>query len=189
MIIKLLFILIIIFLIKLFIIRFDYHDYYIVTCTILLILFGYLFLIYNNIIFSLIIVFISLSIIIYSYFFNNSNNTSIVFINGNIMFKNIKRLNYSVIDLFKELRKNNISIIDKDICGIIENNKLFFYLKENVSNKPVPIIINGVICINELKMIGKDSFWINKYIDKKNILLKDIFYSFYYNNKIYIIKK
>ena len=96
---------------------------------------------------------------------------------------------YSITSLYSDLKKNNISFLNRDICAILNNKKLVFYTKEEVVGKPRTIIIDGKICFNELYMIGKGVKWLNRMIINNDTDIKDIFYSFYYNNKLYIIKK
>ena len=101
------------------------------------------------------------------------------------MYKN----NYSIYSLFKDIKKNNLSFIDDRLCAILENNKLVFYSKDDMVNKPISIIINGNICYKELSLIGKNKRWLRKRVEENNHIIEEIFYSFYYNNKLYIIKK
>ena len=189
MIIKLLFIIFIIFIIKLFVIRFDYKDYFNITVSILFSFFSYLYIMNNNILFLFVIIILSISIILYSLYKQDSNDSSIVFINGNINFKNMIKNNYSLLNLVKDLKRNNMLFINSDTCGVLIDKKLIFYSKNDIYNRPVSLIINGKIFYKELLLIGKSKKWIEKKVRNSNYLLSDIFYAFYYKNKLYIIKK
>lgn len=189
MIIKLIFILFIIFIIKLFIIRFDYHDYFIVLLSIFFCLFSIIYITSNDLKIVLLLFIISLSIIIYSYLRTDSSDSSIVIINGNINFKNMFRNNYSIKSLFNDIKMKKLAYFDQDICGIINNNKLEIYSKNINIDKPITLIINGNICYKELYIIGKNKRWLLNSVENNKSNLEDIFYSFYYDNRLYIIKK
>lgn len=187
MIIKLLFICIILFILKLFIIKFNIYDYFNVTLSFLLILFSYLYIIYGSIKLILIIFFIAIILVIYSYNKLDSNDSSVIILNGNINIKNMIKNKYSLLKLFNDLKKDNILSLNKNICAVLVNNKLMFYYKNKINNRVVSIIINGNICYKELEVIGKDYNWLSRLLDKTK--LDSIIYSFYFNNILYIIKK
>ena len=62
----------------------------------------------------------------------------------------------------------------------------FFKMK---SPYPVALILDGNLQTNVLKHIRKTKDWVESELAKKNLSVKDIFYAFYKNKKIYIIKK
>ena len=53
----------------------------------------------------------------------------------------------------------------------------------------MPLILDGCIQNSSLKHIKKTEDWLNEELSNKNLSSKDIFYAFYKNKKIYIIKK
>ena len=53
----------------------------------------------------------------------------------------------------------------------------------------IPINSNGLIDIDALKNIKKSESWIKNALENEDILLSEIFYAFYKNKKLYIIKK
>ncbi len=185
MIIRLLFVLFIVFITKIFIARFDFNDYFNITVSFLFILFNYIFIIYGSKRVVLLILLIALFLIIYSYNKLDSSNSSIVIINGKINFRNMIKNKYSILQLLKDLKNNKI-ILNNKVCGIIVNNKIELYYKEYI-NRPISLIINGSICYKELELIGKDENWLNKKIS--NIDINSIIYSFYIGKVLYIIKK
>ena len=189
MLFKVLLIILITFVIKLFVIRFDFRDYFNITISFIYILFSYLYIMNKNILFFLIIIILSISLILYSYYKQENNDYSVLFINGSINFKNMLKNNYSLLNLVKDLKNNKISFINSDTCGVLIDNKLVFYSKDNICNKPVSVIVNGNIDYKELYIIGKSKKWIEEKINEKKYKLEDIFYAFYYNERLYIIKK
>lgn len=187
MILKLFLILILLFIVKLFINNFNYKDYYFSSLSILILLFSYMFVMNDNTIFFIIDIILSLILVIYSYFYINSNDNSIIFINGNILFKSLLKNKYSINSLLSDLKKKNISYINNDICGILQDKKLVVYSKDILFDEPISLIVNGKINLKGLNQINKDERWLYNKINSIDIL--NIFYSFYYNHKIYIIKK
>ena len=118
---------------------------------------------------------------------------SIIINHGIINYKEMVKQRYSIDDLLLSLRQNSIkSIEDVEYAFLESNGKLsvfkYNFFKTN-SNYPAPIIIEGVIQDKTLKDIKKTKTWINLYLRKQQINLQDIFYAFYKNKKIYIIKK
>ena len=53
----------------------------------------------------------------------------------------------------------------------------------------MPLIVDGSIQSKALKYIHKTSGWLELELKKKNLDVKNVFYAFYKNNKIYIVKK
>ena len=56
-------------------------------------------------------------------------------------------------------------------------------------NGPYAIIYEGKIDYQALKEINKNQDWLLEILESKNLKLKNIYYSFYDNNKIYFIQK
>ena len=188
-IIKLIFIMIILFITKLFIIKYDYHDYFTILLSFIFSFFSVIYITSNDIKIVVVLLVISISMIIYSYLRLDSSDSSIIIINGNINFKNMFKNNYSLSELFKDIKKRKLAYFDKDICAIINNNKLDIYSKSINIDKPISLIINGNICLKELYLIGKNKSWLLNRVEKNNSNIEDVFYSFYYENRLYIIKK
>ena len=59
----------------------------------------------------------------------------------------------------------------------------------NIQEKAIPIILDGIIDFNVLNEIKKDYNWIIKILKEKNIELEEVFYAFYTNKKVFVIKK
>ena len=52
----------------------------------------------------------------------------------------------------------------------------------------MPIILDGKIQVDTLKNINKDKKFISNILKEKKLHLEDIFYAFYKNKNIFIIK-
>ena len=65
-----------------------------------------------------------------------------------------------------------------------------FFTKNGIryGDFPLPLILDGEIQELTLKEINKNKKWVFKTLDNKKIKLEDIFYGFYHNDKIFIIK-
>ena len=117
---------------------------------------------------------------------------SVIIKNGIINYNEMVKSRYSLDDLLVQLRQKGIKSIDEIEYAILEHNgslSIFKYNKfKTKSNYPMPLIIDGKIQYNTLKDINKTSYWLIKEISKKNLKLKSIFYAFYKNKSIYIVK-
>ena len=113
---------------------------------------------------------------------------TVIIKNGKLNFKEMSKLRYSLDDLLTQLRLQGIKSIDKVKYAILENNgNLSVFNKDN--DYPLPLILDGIIDYYVLKDIKKDYKWIMNLLNKKNILLEDVFYAFYTNKKLFIIEK
>ena len=111
---------------------------------------------------------------------------------GKINYKEMKNQRYSLDDLLLELRNKEIKDINDVEYAILENNgnlNIFKYEVIHDNYYPFPLVIDGVIQYDTLDNIGKSDEWLIKYLNKKKVFLDEIFYSFYKNNKIYIISR
>ena len=127
--------------------------------------------------------------------FNNlmSGKPSLLIVNGKIKYKELIKNRYSLDDILLELRQRSIkSISDVEYAILEPNGKLSIFKYNKLKTKsdfPMPLIIDTEIQEETLKYLNKDKEWLINKIHSKGILLNDVFYSFYKNNKIYIINK
>lgn len=122
-----------------------------------------------------------------------SGKPSLLIVNGKIKFKELIKNRYSLDDILLELRQNGIKSLSDVEYAILEPNGKLSVFKYNIlktkSDFPLALIIDTVIQDDTLKYLKKDKEWLINKLHSKNILLNDVFYSFYKNNKIYIINK
>ena len=116
---------------------------------------------------------------------------SLIVYDGKINYKEMVKQRYSLDDLLLNLREKEIRSIDEVEYAFLESNgklTVFKYgLFKTRKGYPMPIIVDGQIQYKTLNMLKKDYYWIlNKLQD---LDIKNIFYAFYKNKKIYIIKK
>ena len=118
---------------------------------------------------------------------------SIIINHGIINYKEMIKQRYSLDDLLISLRNNEIKSLEDVEYAFLETNGKLSIFKYNIlklnSDYPIALIIDGVVQDKTLKEIHKSKLWLNIYLKKQNLLLKDIFYAFYKNKKIYLIRK
>ncbi len=116
---------------------------------------------------------------------------SIIINKGIINFKEMVKQRYNLDDLLIQLREEHIRTIEEVDYAILESSgKLSVFKKKNymIGDYPLPLIIDGKVENDTLNNINKSKRWLDKKIKEKNTELKDIFYAFYKNKDLYIIK-
>ena len=113
---------------------------------------------------------------------------SVIINNGKIKIKKMVKQRYNLDDLLTQLREENFKSISEVDYAILETSgKLSVFKKEN-SKKitfPLPLIVEGKIEYDNLKLLNKDTNWL---INNIKTDISNIFYGFYKENSIYIIK-
>ena len=113
---------------------------------------------------------------------------------GKINYNEMIRQKYNLDDLLVQLREKGYRNIEDIEYAVLENNgtlSVFEYDKKSIVKKsplPMPIILDGKIQYDTLREINKDDSFVYKLLDKKKCDLKDIFYAFYKDSSLYIIK-
>ena len=119
-------------------------------------------------------------------------NPSIIIKNGKLNYKEMIKQKYNLDDLLTQLREKGYKSIEEVEYAILENNgKLSIFSYNKMKKKtpmPMPIILDGKIEKDVIHEIGKDEDYIIKLLANKNTLLKDVFYAFYKNKEIFVIK-
>lgn len=120
-------------------------------------------------------------------------NPSIMIQNGKVNYKEMMKQKYNLDDLLIQLRDKGYRSIEEIEYAILENSgtlSVFPYPKDKKKTPlPLPIILDSHIQEETLKRLNKDIPWIHCILKKKNIKLEDVFYAFYKDNNIFIIKK
>lgn len=113
---------------------------------------------------------------------------SVIINNGKIMIKEMIKQRYNLDDLLTQLREQNFKSVSEVDYAILETSgKLSVFKKEKTSKKtfPLPVIIEGKPEYDTLKLLNKDVSWL---LDNLNTDISEVFYGFYKDNSIYIIK-
>lgn len=118
-------------------------------------------------------------------------NPSVIINRGKINFKEMVKQRYNIGDLLTELRNKGIKSIEQVSYAVLETNgnlSVFTKEKNDCGSFPLPVILNGELQKDTLKEISKDSTWILKALKKENVTIKDVFYGFYHEDRLFIIK-
>lgn len=113
---------------------------------------------------------------------------------GKINYNEMIKQKYNLDDLLVQLREKGYRNIEDIEYAILENNgtlSVFEYAKKGITKKsplPMPIVLDGKIQYETLKEMKKDDNFIYKMLEHKKIELKDIFYAFYKDKSIFVIK-
>ncbi len=116
---------------------------------------------------------------------------SVIIANGKLNFKEMRNQKYNLNDLLLQLRDKGIRTIEEVDFAVLETNgKLSVFKKQDNDNNifPLPLILDGVIEEDNLKYINKNRKWIKNILNNKKVDIEDVFYAFYKDNEIYIIK-
>lgn len=113
---------------------------------------------------------------------------SVIITNGKINIREMLKQRYNLDDLLTQLREQSIKSISEVDYAILETSGRLSVFKKDTSKKvvfPLPIIIEGKIEYDSLALLNKDINWLR---DHLSVDIEDVFYGFYKNNSIYIIK-
>ena len=119
-------------------------------------------------------------------------NISIIINKGIIDLEEMEKQRYNLEDLLVELRSKGIKSIEEVDYAILETNgklSIFKVSDDKTRTYPLPVIVDGVIQEDTLIQIGKSTKWLKNELEKDNMQIDDIFYAFYKNNNLFLIKK
>lgn len=119
-------------------------------------------------------------------------NPSIMIQEGKVNYKEMTKQKYNLDDLLVQLREKGYRSIEEIEYAILENSgtlSVFPYPKDKKKTPlPLPIILDSQIQTSTLKLLHKDEKWVYQLLKKKNIKIENVFYAFYKDNNIFIIK-
>ncbi len=117
---------------------------------------------------------------------------SLIICDGKINYKEMVRTRYNLDDLLVSLRQKEIKTIEDVEFAFLEiNGKLSIFKYDRFKKKstyPMPLIIDGNIQEDTLKRIKKSKEWLIKELKNNKVSLDNVFYSFFKNKELYIIK-
>lgn len=115
---------------------------------------------------------------------------SVIIKNGKVNYKEMVNQKYSLEDLLSQIREKGYRSIEDIEYAILENNgtlSVFEYVQKK-SPFPMPIILDGEIQGDTLKHLKKDDKWVLNILQRRGINLEDIFYAFYKDRSVFVIK-
>lgn len=117
-------------------------------------------------------------------------NPSVIVKNGKINYREMLKQRYNLDDLLSQLREKGYRSLEEIEYAILESNGTLsvFPYKNSKSPFPLPIILDGDIQEDTLEHLNKDKKWIYDLLKKKNIKLDDVFFAFYKDKNIFVIR-
>lgn len=119
-------------------------------------------------------------------------NPSIIINRGMINFKEMVKQRYNMEDLLTQLREKGIRSIEEIDFAILESSGNLSVFKKNsklLGEYPLPVILDGVIDYDTLRQVEINEEWIIKYLKKEDLGIEDVFYAFYRDKNLFLIKK
>jgi len=117
---------------------------------------------------------------------------SVIINRGKVNFKEMLKQRYNLDDLLTQLREKSVKSIEEVDYAILETSgKLSVFRKDNDKLRlyPLPVILDGNIQEDTLLQIDKTKEWLEEQLDKRNFALEEIFYGFYKNKELFLIKR
>ena len=118
-------------------------------------------------------------------------NPTFIIKNGRVNYSEMVRQKYNLDDLLTQLREKGYRNIEEIEYAILENNgtlSVFNYNKKEKSPLPLPIILDGKVQGEALKEMGRDDTFVNNLLKKNDVKLEDVFYAFYKDKSVFLIK-
>ena len=117
-------------------------------------------------------------------------NPSVIIKGGKINYKEMLKQRYNLDDLLVQLRDKGYRSIEEVEYAILESSGTLsvFPYETGKSPLPLPLILDGDIQEDTIKHLKKDKKWVYNFLDKKDIKLEDVFFAFYKDRNIFIIK-
>lgn len=118
-------------------------------------------------------------------------SVSVIIDNGKVNFKEMIKQRYNLEDLLTQLRARNVKSIEEVEYAILETSGKLSVFTKNANNSgpyPLPLILDGKVQHMTLKKIRRKEKWLNELLESKKVKLDDVFYAFYKDNQLFIIK-
>lgn len=119
-------------------------------------------------------------------------NPSVIINSGKVNFKEMVKQRYNLDDLLTQLREKNVKSIEEIDYAILEPSGKLSVFKKNehkFNELPLPLILDGKLDEDILKKISKSKNWLDNILIKENLTVKDIFYAYFRDNSLYIIRQ
>ena len=119
-------------------------------------------------------------------------NPTFIIKNGKINYKEMVKQKYNLDDLITQLREKGYRNIEDIEYAILENNgtlSVFEYNNKRIkSPMPMPMVLDGKIQYETIREMGKDDEFVLKLFREKNVQLEEVFYAFYKDKSVFVIK-
>ena len=118
-------------------------------------------------------------------------SVSVIIDSGKVNFKEMIKQRYNLEDLLTQLRARNVKSIEEVEYAILETSGKLSVFTKNANNSgpyPLPLILDVKVQHMTLKKIRRKEKWLNELLESKKVKLDDVFYAFYKDNQLFIIK-
>ncbi len=99
---------------------------------------------------------------------------AVIISNGRLDLKELKKQRLTVDELISSLRLNDVADISEIKFCFLENNGQVSSFA-SADGLTLPVIVDGEIHQNNLKILGKSKHWLNERLREQNTKLKDVF--------------
>ena len=114
---------------------------------------------------------------------------SVIINRGKVNFEEMLKQRYNLDDLLTQLREKSIKSIEEVDYAILETSgKLSTFVKDDDDNYPLPVILDGKLQEDTLVQIKKNKKWLDSVLEDNKTTIEHVFYAFYKNNDLFIIK-
>lgn len=116
---------------------------------------------------------------------------SVMINRGKVNFNEMVKQRYNLDDLLTQLREKGIKSIEEVDYAILETSgklSVFPKNKDKSHDYPIALILDGKVQEDTLFQIKKSKQWLLEILKKEKVELKDIFYGFYREKHLFIIK-
>lgn len=116
---------------------------------------------------------------------------SVIINRGKVNFKEMIKQRYNLEDLLTQLRAREVKSLEEVDYAILETSgKLSVFKKHKGKSTPYPmaVILDGKVQKDTLKYLEKDEKWLSEMLKIERLTLDDVFYAFYRNHQLFIIK-
>lgn len=114
---------------------------------------------------------------------------SVIINRGKVNFEEMLKQRYNLDDLLTQLREKSIKSIEEVDYAILETSgKLSVFVKNDDKDYPLPVILDGEIQEETLIQIHKNKKWLEKSLEENHTIVENVFYAFYKNKDLFIIK-
>jgi len=123
---------------------------------------------------------------------NTFDGTPSVMINrGKVNFKEMVKQRYNLDDLLSQLREQGIKSLEEVDYAILENSGRLSVFQKEIGKEgeyPIALILDGKVDKETLTQIDKTEEWLEETLKKNHVHQEDVFYAFYRNKSLFIIK-
>ncbi|WP_062050779.1 DUF421 domain-containing protein [Bacillus sp. JCM 19034] len=110
--------------------------------------------------------------------------------NGKLIETNLRKHKYTLEDILFQLRQAQIADIREVEYAVLERSGTISFFRKGDSKFTLPLILDGIIQENNLKIVKKTKDWLVSELKKRGYdQIETIFYCSYMNEQFYIQKK